>query len=199
MIDLSIYDVLEKEINEKKEEFQKIREMCECADEEPKLGLNALQSIVRSSVAEEQQSDPAYSKISISKGQCESIKFSNLKIDFHTAVALLNGIKEIYVNDKYSIILGMLSIIAELKKVKVVLSPAMGMIVLFLLEHNYTKECEREIEEEKLKKQIKSEFCEKIKKSNYEEEFYKAIDGLCSLGTIQLIEGKVQLIEKAKI
>lgn len=63
MIDLSLYDYLEKYVSEKEYELKKNQQACGCDIRSVKLGINTLQSIVRTSFSEEQDETASYSRI----------------------------------------------------------------------------------------------------------------------------------------
>ena len=199
MIDLEIYDFLEKTVKGKEEDLTKFQKMCECDEETGKLGVNSLQSIVRNSVIEEQQDDPAYTRVVYRKGGYESIKLGNIKFDILHVISLLSKVPEIMEKDKWAIFMAVLSVLQELKKMDVKLSPAMGIIVSVLYRNDYQKRRGRMIEEEKLKELVKEEFEANLRNAEFDDEFSSAINGLYKLKVIEISEGKVTLIEEVTV
>lgn len=199
MLDLSIYDFLEKIVNEKEETLEVSRKLCECEEEDYKLGINSLQSIMRSSVTEEQKEEYTYSKIVFGKEGYASIKLGNIKVDLENIISLLSNIPGIVVKEKWAMIMAALAVVSELKKLKIKLSPSMGMIVEFLYKNNYLKRTGRSIDEEILKAEILKEFNDNITGLEFEKEFSSAMDELVKIKSIEICGGKIMLIEEVKI
>lgn len=198
MIDLSLYDYLEKLVSEKEEDLKAYQEVYGCGDSTI-LKVNSLQSIVRNSFSEKQQEEPAYTKIFYSKGNLESIKFENIKVDFDLILSLLSEAYNISSGEKWAVFMAVLSVISTLKKMKKRLSPAMAVIVFYLYENGYEKKLKRAVEENELKKKIKEKFETELPKLDFAREFPDAIDDLLEWKIIELIEGNIWLMEEVKI
>lgn len=91
-----------------------------------------------------------------------------------------------------------LSIVSELSKIKVPLSPEMAWIVLTLYREKYMISDERSICEDELENQFTEEFS-----SQYNEQarpkYASAITDLDKLHAIKLENGRVTLIEEISI
>ncbi len=199
MLNLTIYDFLEKMVNESEVELEEFQRQCGCDKDSAKLGINSLQSIVRSSVIEEQQDDPMYSRLFYRKSGYESIKLGNLKFDIENIASLLVNAKGIMIEDKCSIILSVFNILAKLKNLKVSLSPAMGIVVTYLYKNNYEKRYGRMVDEETIKEKVRSDFENIFCKLDFKEEFYKTLHNLDKLGVIEILNGEIWLIEEVSI
>lgn len=195
MIDLSIYDYLEKIVKEQEENLNEFQKLCGCKEQELKLGINSLQSIIRNSVIEEQQEDPAYSRIVYRKNKYESIKLGNIKFDMDSVISLISNVPGVIAKEKWAILMTVLAIIAELKKIKVELSPVMGIIVSVLYKNGYKKNSGKMIGEEELKGKVEEEALENFNESEIEDKFSIAINGLANLKVIEIVDGKIRLVE----
>ena len=198
MIDLTIYDFLERCVKTKESELIKFQTECGCNTDMVKLGINSLQSIIRSAVVEEQQEDPSYSRIYFEKNGWVSIKPGNIRFDINSVISLLSNVLGIITQEKWAILMAVLSVLAELKKLKVQLTPEMSRIVLYLYNHNYREQMKRGIEESQLETMMKKEL-EEPKKNVFPEMFITAIEGLAKLKVIRIEEGKIYLAEAVKI
>lgn len=92
-----------------------------------------------------------------------------------------------------------LTIFAKLRKAKVELSPAMGIIVMFLHNNGYVKKEEKSIPETVLKENVLTEIEQNLEEINPEKEFEAAIKSLEQLKVIRVQDGNVTLIEEVKI
>lgn len=198
MIDLSLYDYLEKYVSEKEYELKKNQQACGCDIHSVKLGINALQSIVRTSFSEEQDETASYSRIIYQNNQLVSIKFQNLKFDLNSVVSILSNLPGIAQKEIWAMLMTVLSIVSELSKIKVPLSPEMAWIVLTLYREKYRISDERSMCEDELENQFTEEFS-----SQYNEQtrpkYASAITDLDKLHAIKLENGRVTLIEEISI
>ncbi len=199
MLNLAIYDFLEKMVSESEEELEEYRRLCGCDNDTVKLGINSLQSVIRSSVIEEQQNDPMYSHVFYRKSGYESIKLGNLKFDIENISSLLVNVKGIMTNDKCAIFLSVFSILAKLKNLKVVLSPAMGIVVSFLYKNSYEKRYGKMVDEEDMREKVRSDFENIFGNLDLKKEIGVAVNNLAKLGVIEIIGGKIWLIEEVSI
>lgn len=200
MINLTLYDYLEKVVNASEEELSEYQEQCGCDKDSIKLGINSLQSIIRSSVIEEQDQDPAYARVIYGKYGYESIKPRNMKFDLLMILSLLSDTARVLgLKDKLAIFMTIFSIISKLKGMKVELSSLMGIIVIYLYKNSYQKKSGRSIREEELLNRITQDYSEEIKVEDIKKEFYHAINSLDSLKVIEIADGKVCLIEEVTI
>lgn len=199
MIDFTLYDFLERIVNEQDEQLRKYQEIYSSGNGEPRVGINAVQSIIRRSVVDTQKEDPAYSWISYGKEGYKRVKPSNLlKFDFNFILAILSNVPGIIICDKWAIIMVILTIFAQLQNCKDNLSPAMGIIVMFLHDNGYEKK-KKLIQEESLKEKMVPEIEKQIEGADPRTEFDEAIKGLEKLKIIQIQEGNIELMEEVKI
>ncbi len=193
MIDLEVYDVLEKVVDSQKDSLAEYKKIFLPEGEQSKIEMNAIQSIIRQVVVgEEMDLNPVYSRLKRGKDGYETEKLSNLEFDMDFLMALLSNTPGLAEREIWSVILVVLSILTELRKCKVKLSPGMSLIVSYLYNHNYQRRSENSINEERLKMEVQEEF------EKYEniDNFENAINGLVKLKVISLDHGEVQLIEK---
>lgn len=147
-----------------------------------------------------QKEDPSYSWIDYGKEGYRSFKLGNVKFDFNFIVSVLSNVPGILIFDKWAIIMVVLTIFAQLQKCKVILSPAMGIVVMFLHENGYDKKTKRTVQESELRDRLIPEIESNIEGVDPLREFNEAIAGLDKLKVIQLQEGgKIGLIEEVII
>lgn len=199
MIDLSLYDYLEKYVSEKEYELKKNQQACGCDIRSVKLGINALQSIVRTSFSEEQDETASYSRIIYQNNQLVSIKFQNLKFDLNSVVSILSNLPSIAQKEIWAMLMTVLSIVSELSKIKVPLSPEMAWIVLTLYREKYMISDERSICEDELENQFTEEFSSQYNEQTLRPKYASAITDLDKLHAIKLENGRVTLIEEISI
>ena len=199
MIDLTIYDFLEKIVEEQETTLTNFQNLCNCENSTIKLGINSLQSIVRSSVIEEHQDDPAYSRIVYSKKGLASIKLGNIKFDINSIISLLSNLPGVIAKETWAIFLTILSIICELKKIKIDLSPAMATTVLYLHNNGYTKRNNRSISELELQTNIANEFVSNSMTVPSHNDFSSMINDLEKIKIIEIVDEKICLIEEVTI
>lgn len=193
MIDLEVYDDLEKTVGLKKDTLTEYKNIFLLEGAQSNIEINAIQSIIRQIVVEKETDfNPVYSRLKHGKDGYETEKLSNLEFDIGFLVTLLSNTPGLIEGEILSIILFVLNILAEVRKCKVTLGPGMSLIVSYLYNNNYQKQSENAISEEKLKMEIKDKF------EKYEniDNFENTINGLVQLKVISLDNGKVQLIEK---
>lgn len=199
MIDFTLYDYLEKVVSEQEEILQKYQDAYGKESGEQRIGLNAVQSIVRRALIDDQKDDPAYSWIGYGKKGYESIKLNNYRFDFDFIVSILSNVPGILIWDKWAIIMVVLTIFSELRKCKVEMSLAMGIIVMFLHDNGYERKKGKCIPEAKLKDKVLPEITKYIEDSIADKEFEKAINSLAELKVIEIQEGSMSLIEEVTI
>lgn len=199
MIDLSIYDLLEGVVDEQEEKLTEFQYVCGCEENATKLGINSIQSMVRSSVIEEQQEESAYSRIGYGKNGLESIKLKNIKFDIDNVINLVSNIPGVIAKEKWAIIMTVLSIISTLKSIKVELSPAMAETILYLHKNDYTRNCGRMIGEDELRNEVIAEMCNDLRNDCSQDEFSAMVSKLVNLNVIKVEDGKIMLMEEVKI
>lgn len=193
MIDLEVYDDLEKIVGLKKDTLTEYKNIFLLEGAQNNIEINAIQSIIRQIVVEKETDfNPVYSRLKHGKDGYETEKLSNLEFDIGFLVTLLSNTPGLIEGEILSIILFVLNILAEVRKCKVALGPGMSLIVSYLYNNDYQKQSGNAISEEKLKMEIKDKF------EKYEniDNFENTINGLVQLKVISLDNGKVQLIEK---
>lgn len=193
MIDVEVYDTLEKLVKKQKDTFEKYKDLFSCENEDYKLGINSVQSLIRQAVIDQEQlENPIYSRLIYGKEGYESIKISNLKFDLEFLLAVLESVPGIAICEKWTVLMVVLKIIAELRHCKIKLSPAMSLIVFYLNDNGYKNG--HEIIEDELRNIIVN--YQNKGAINTESEFGLAIENLLKLKIISINDGKVQLIEK---
>lgn len=199
MIDFTLYDFLEKIVSEQKGSLETFQEIYGSNKYEKRVGINAVQSIVRRSVIEETSDDPSYSKVVYTKNGYQSIKLSNLKFDFEFILSLLSNVPGLFLFDTWAIIMVVLTITVELRHCKVELSPLMGIIISYLYRNGYHKKKGRYIFIEDAKKEIQREYLEQDNLNISLDQFDVCINNLADLKIIEIVGGEITLIEEIKI
>lgn len=199
MIDSTLYDFLEKIVDEQNDNLKRYQEIYDNNQFKNRVGINAVQSIIRRSVLEESSEDTSYSKVVYTKDGYQSIKLSNLKFNLDFILALLASVPSLVIFDKWAILMVILTIFAELRHCKVKLSPTMGIIITYLYKNGYQKKNDKYITLEELKKEIQSESITEKDLSIIQEQFDSCIDSLVELKVIDLVEEQVSLIEEITI
>ena len=193
MIDLEVYDVLEKTVDLQKEALTEYKKIFLLEGQQSNMEINAIQSIIRQVVVEKEANlNPVYSRLKYGKDGYETEKLSNLEFDIGFLLALLSNAPGLVEGEIWSAILVVLTVLAEIRKCKVKLMPCMSLIVFYLYNNNYQRQLGKTISEERLKIEIRELF------EKYEniDNFENAIDGLVKLKVISLDNGEIQLIEK---
>ncbi|MBD5548912.1 MAG: hypothetical protein HDQ97_16265 [Lachnospiraceae bacterium] len=199
MIDFTLYDYLERIVSEQDKTLEEYQKAYGEKREDRAIGINAVQSIIRRSIIDDQTDEPLYSWISYDKGSYRSTKLSNIRFDFDFILSILSNVPGIVIFDKWAIVMVVLTIFSQLRKCKVELSPAMGIIVMFLHNSGYAKKKGKSIEETVLKEDMYTEIEKNLKDINPDQEFDKAIDSLKELNVIKIQDGSVMLMEEIKI
>lgn len=193
MIDLEVYDVLEKIINQRKDELADYKREFFSETQQSQLEINAIQSLIRQVVIDKEADfNPIYSRLKYRKEGYETEKLSNLEFDMEFLLTLLANVPELAKGETYAVIMFVLTILVEIRKCKVRLMPSMSVIVSYLFENEYQKKFGRTVNEQQLKKEVKDSF----QKYDDIDNFERAIDGLVKLKVILLHDGEIQLIEK---
>ena len=196
MIDFLLYDYLEKIVSEQEEVLQKYQKVYGKDNREQIIGINAIQSIVRRALIDDQKEEPTYSWIGYGKKGYESIKLNNYKFDFDFIISVLSNVPGILILDKWAIVMVVLTIFSELRKCKVEMSQVMGVIVLFLHDNGYKRKQGKWINEAELKNKMLSEITEYIDENIVNQEFERSINGLLELKVIEIQEGNITLAEE---
>lgn len=199
MIDFTLYDYLERIVSEQDKTLEEYQKAYSENREEQAIGINAVQSIIRRSIIDDQTDEPLYSWINYEKGSYRSTKLSNIRFDFDFILSILSNVPGIIIFDKWAIVMVVLTIFSQLRKCKVELSPAMGIIVMFLHNNGYEKKKGKSIEETVLKEDMRNEIGKNLKDINPDQEFDKAIDSLKELNVIKIQDGSITLMEEIKI
>ena len=175
MIDLEIYDDLEKIVDSKKNALTEYKKMFLLEGQQGNVKINAIQSLIRQVVIEKQTDlNPTYSRLKYGKDGYETEKLSNLEFDMGFLLTLLSNVPGLVQGEIWSIIMVVLIVLAEIRKCKVKLMPSMSLIVFYLYENSYQKQTGKTISEERLKMEIRELF------EKYEniDNFENVIDGL---------------------
>lgn len=193
MIDLEVYDDLEKIVNSKKDVLIEYKKIFLLEGQQSNTEINAIQSLVRQVVIENQTDfNPVYSRLKYGKDGYETEKLSNLEFDMGFLLELLSSVPGLLKGEIWSVISVVLTVLAEIRKCNVKLMPSMSLIVSYLYKNGYQKPTKNKINEEKLKMEIR----ELLEKYENIDNFEKAIDGFVKLKVISLNKGNIQLIEK---
>ncbi|MCM1047750.1 MAG: hypothetical protein NC433_04920 [Clostridiales bacterium] len=199
MIDFTLYDYLERVVGEQDKALEEYQRAYYKNTNEQAVGINTVQSIIRRSVIDDQTEEPSYSCIDYGEGSYRTTKLPNIRFNFEFILLLLSNVPGIIIFDKWAIIMVVLTIFSELRKCKVKLSPAMGIIVMFLHNNGYeVKKC-RSIQEDILREKVSTEIEDNLRVDDLVQEFYTAINGLAKLKVIQIQSGKITLMEEVKI
>lgn len=193
MIDLEVYDVLEKTVDSQKDALTEYKKIFLPEGQQSNMEINAIKSIIRQVVIEKETDlNPTYSRLKYGKDGYDTEKLSNLEFDMGFLLALLSNVPGLVVGEIWSVILVVLTVLVEIRKCKVKLMPSMSLIVFYLYNNDYQKQIGKTISEERLKMEIRELF------EKYEniDNFEKAIDGLVKLKVISFDNGEIQLIEK---
>lgn len=193
MIDLEVYDVLEKIVDLQKDALTEYKKIFLTEGQQSNMEINALQSIIRQVVVEKETDfNPVYSRLKRGEDGYETEKLSNLEFDMDFLLTLLSNVPGLLEGEILSVISVVLNVLAEIRKCKVKLAPSMSVIVTYLYNHEYQRQLGKAISEEELKTEIRELF------EKYEniDNFEKVINGLVKLKVISLDDGEIQLIEK---
>ena len=193
MIDLEVYDVLEKIIDLQKDALTDYKKKFFLETQQSQLEINAIQSLIRQVVVDKETDfNPIYSRLKYGKDGYETEKLSNLEFDMEFLLALLSNVPALVEGETYAAIMFVLTILVEIRKCKVKLMPSMSLIVSYLYKNEYQKKFGRAVSE----KQLKMEIMDLFQKYDDIDNFEQVIDGLVKLKVISLCDGEIQLIEK---
>lgn len=193
MIDLEIYDVLEKIVDLQKDALTEYKKIFLIEGQRSNVEINAIQSLIRQVVVEKETDfNPVYSRLKHGEDGYETEKLSNLEFDMDFLLTLLSNVPGLMEGEILSIISVVLCVLMEIRKCKVKLAPSMSVIVFYLYNHECQRQLGKTISEEKLKMEVKELF------EKYEniDNFENVINGLVNLKVISLDDGEIQLIEK---
>lgn len=146
-----------------------------------------------------QDETAAYSRITYQNNRLVSIKFQNLKFDLNSVVSILSNLPGIAQKEIWAILMTVLSIVSELSKIKISLSPEMAWIVLTLYRGKYRISDERSMCEDELENQFTENFSSQYSEKTLQAKYTAAITELDKLHVIKLENGRVSLIEEISI
>lgn len=148
---------------------------------------------------EEISEEPSYLKVVYNKDSYQSIKLNNLRFDFDFILSLLSNAGGVKKLDRWAIIMVILTVLTQLTKCKIELSPDMGKVITFLYENGYQSKLGKSISEDELWKEMQRKCSSENGVLSDSAQLYDCINKLKNLKAIELVEGKVSLKEELKI